>query len=68
MKTNRTQIILWAVAVLVAARLTWVSIQHHMPVLDTTTITLFSLYGARVAAETIARAAKTARKTGANQS
>jgi hypothetical protein len=66
-KNNRTQIILWAIAILVAARLTWVSIQHHMSIIDTATIALFSLAGTRSAAETITRGIKAARQTGAQQ-
>lgn len=67
MKKNPTQIALWVIAVLVAARLTWTAIQHHMPALDTATIALFALYGTKAGAENLARAFKTARKTGAEQ-
>lgn len=65
MKKHTTQIVLWVIAVLVAVRLTWTSIQHHMPVFDTAAIVLFSLYGARAGAENIARGIKAARQTGA---
>ena len=67
MKENTARLILWAVALLVAARLTWMSIQHHLPAFDTATIALFSLYGARVGAENIARGIQAARKSGATR-
>jgi len=66
-KKHTLPIVLWAIAALTAGRLAWISLQHHMPTLDTATITLFALYGTHAGAQRIANAIRATRQTGATR-
>ncbi|NUS25051.1 MAG: hypothetical protein HOV92_12625 [Streptomyces sp.] len=64
MKKRLPQIVICAVAILLAARLTWLSARHDMPAFDTLTIGLFALYGAHAGASYLASVVQTARQNG----
>jgi hypothetical protein len=60
-KKHTPQIVIYAIAILLAARLTWTAAQHHMPTLDTLTIGVFALYGTHAGVTNMHRAIQAAR-------
>jgi hypothetical protein len=66
-KKNATQTLIWAVALLLAARLTWAAATHSTTVLDTVTIGIFALYGGKAGLEHLVRVARASRQTGATR-
>ncbi|MFG2970814.1 hypothetical protein ACGFZS_46850 [Streptomyces sp. NPDC048288] len=64
MKQKTPQIIIWAIAIILTARLTWTVAQHNTPVLITSTVALSVLFSAKQGAETLARGIAAARKNG----
>lgn len=67
MKKRAAQIAIWAVAIFLAARLTWTAAQHDMPVLDTATISIFALYSGRAGFTHFARIIAATRQNGATR-
>lgn len=67
MKQKTPQIITWAIALILTARLTWTVAQHNLPVLVTSTIALSVLFSTKQGADTLARGITAARNTEADQ-
>jgi hypothetical protein len=64
-KKRTTQIAVWAIALFLAARLTWTASHHNMPVLDTVTIGIFAVYAGRAGMQHLVHSLQTARQSGA---
>lgn len=64
MKT--TAIFVWGLALAVTGNLTYSAIRHNMPILNTTAITLLTLYAAKAGAENLVAIVRRA-KTGATR-
>ena len=64
MKKNPGQIIAWAIALILTANITFIAVQHHMPVLVTLTIAFSVAYATKTGAEHVATVL---RKTGATR-
>lgn len=62
--TAKTQIAIWAVTLLITARLVYAAIHHHMPVLDTAAIALTASYGFKAAVENVTASIQRARPGG----
>jgi hypothetical protein len=67
-KQKAPQLITWAIALVLTARLTWAVAQHHLPILITSTVALSVLFTSKQGADALARGIAAVRKTGADQS
>ncbi|QLJ06834.1 hypothetical protein HZZ00_38045 (plasmid) [Streptomyces sp. NEAU-sy36] len=52
-QTTKTQTVMWAITILLTARLIYAAIQHHLAVLDTAAIALTASYGFKAALENV---------------
>ncbi len=67
MKKRLPQILTWAIALLLTARITWAAHQHGLTLLETGTIAVSVLYTTKVGAQRVIDIVQAARRTEASR-